>query len=31
MLTTVPPRRAAVIARMRQAGVLDLPGALEGW
>jgi hypothetical protein len=25
------PRRAPVIARMRQAGVLDLPGALEGW
>ena len=25
------PRRAAVIARMRQAGVLDLPGVLEGW
>ena len=25
------PRRAAVIGRMRQAGVLDLPGALEGW
>jgi hypothetical protein len=25
------PRRAPVIARMRQAGVLDLPGALQGW
>ncbi|HLI38604.1 MAG TPA: phytanoyl-CoA dioxygenase family protein [Streptosporangiaceae bacterium] len=25
------PRRAAVIERMRQAGVLDLPGATEGW
>jgi Phytanoyl-CoA dioxygenase (PhyH) len=25
------PRRAAVIERMRQAGVLDLPGAMEGW
>ena len=25
------PRRAAVIGRMRQVGVLDLPGALEGW
>lgn len=25
------PRRAAVIGRMRQAGVLDLPGAMEGW
>jgi hypothetical protein len=25
------PRRDAVIARMRLAGVLDLPGALEGW
>ena len=28
---TAHPRRAAVIARMRQAGVLDLPGAMEGW
>ena len=27
----VHPRRAAVIGRMRQAGVLDLPGAMEGW
>jgi hypothetical protein len=25
------PRRAAVIGRMRQAGVLDLPGARDGW
>ena len=25
------PRRAPVAERMRQAGVLDLPGALEGW
>lgn len=25
------PRRAAVIERMRQAGVLDLPGARDGW
>jgi hypothetical protein len=25
------PRRAGVIGRMRQAGVLDLPGAMEGW
>jgi hypothetical protein len=25
------PRRAAVIERMRQAGVLDLPGAQDGW
>ena len=25
------PRRAALIDLMRQAGVLDLPGALEGW
>ncbi len=25
------PRRAGVIGRMRQAGVLDLPGAREGW
>jgi Phytanoyl-CoA dioxygenase (PhyH) len=25
------PRRVAVIERMRHAGVLDLPGALEGW
>ena len=25
------PRRAPVIGRMRRAGVLDLPGALEGW
>jgi len=25
------PRRARVIERMRQAGVLDLPGAREGW
>lgn len=25
------PRRAPVVERMRQAGVLDLPGALEGW
>jgi len=25
------PRRGAVIGRMRRAGVLDLPGALEGW
>lgn len=25
------PRRAPVIGRMRQAGVLDLPGALDGW
>ncbi len=25
------PRRAPVIERMRRAGVLDLPGALEGW
>lgn len=25
------PRRAPVIARMRHAGVLDLPGAREGW
>jgi hypothetical protein len=25
------PRRAALIERMWQAGVLDLPGAMEGW
>jgi len=25
------PRRAGVIERMRQAGVLDLPGARDGW
>ena len=25
------PRRAPVIGRMRQAGVLDLPGARDGW
>jgi hypothetical protein len=25
------PRRAPLIGRMRRAGVLDLPGALEGW
>ena len=25
------PRRAGVIERMQQAGVLDLPGAREGW
>jgi hypothetical protein len=25
------PRRARVIGRMRQAGILDLPGAREGW
>ncbi len=25
------PRRAEVIGRMRQAGVLDLPGARDGW
>jgi hypothetical protein len=25
------PRHAAVIGRMRQAGVLDLAGAMEGW
>jgi hypothetical protein len=25
------PRRAGVIGRMRQAGVLDLPGARDGW
>ena len=25
------PRRAEVIERMRQAGVLDLPGAQDGW
>jgi hypothetical protein len=25
------PRRAPVIERMRHAGVLDLPGALDGW
>jgi hypothetical protein len=25
------PRRAGVIERMRQAGILDLPGAREGW
>jgi hypothetical protein len=25
------PRRGPVIERMRRAGVLDLPGALEGW
>ena len=25
------PRRAPVIERTRRAGVLDLPGALEGW
>ena len=25
------PRRAAVIERMRHAGVLDLPGARDGW
>jgi hypothetical protein len=25
------PRRASVIERMRQAGVLDLPGAMDGW
>jgi hypothetical protein len=25
------PRRAPVIGRMRQAGVLDLPGAQDGW
>ena len=25
------PRRAGVIERMRQAGVLDLPGAQDGW
>ena len=25
------PRRAPVIERMRRAGVLDLPRALEGW
>ena len=25
------PRRAPVIGRMRRAGILDLPGALEGW
>ena len=25
------PRRAAVIERMRHTGVLELPGALEGW
>jgi hypothetical protein len=25
------PRRAPVIERMRRAGILDLPGALEGW
>ena len=25
------PRRTPVIERMRQAGVLDLPGAMEGW
>jgi hypothetical protein len=28
---SVHPRRAPVIERMRHAGVLDLPGALEGW
>jgi len=27
----VHPRPVAVIERMRHAGVLDLPGALEGW
>jgi hypothetical protein len=26
-----PPRRVPVIGRMRQAGVLDLPGARDGW
>ena len=25
------PRRDGVIGRMRQAGVLDLPGARDGW
>jgi len=25
------PRRAGVIERMRHAGVLDLPGAQDGW
>ena len=25
------PRRAPVVARMRDAGILDLPGALDGW
>jgi len=25
------PRRGPVIERMRRAGVLDLPGVLEGW
>jgi hypothetical protein len=29
--TAAHPRRADVIERMRQAGVLDLPGALDGW
>jgi hypothetical protein len=28
---TAHPRRAGVIERMRQAGVLDLPGARDGW
>jgi len=27
----VHPRRALVIERMRHAGVLGLPGALDGW
>jgi len=29
--TAAPPGRAPVIERMRRAGVLDLPGAGEGW
>ena len=29
--TAAYPRRAGVIERMREAGVLDLPGAQDGW
>jgi hypothetical protein len=29
--TAAHPRRAPVIERMRHAGILDLPGARDGW
>jgi hypothetical protein len=29
--TAAHPRRAGVIERMRHAGILDLPGARNGW
>jgi hypothetical protein len=30
-VTAAHPRRAGVTGRMRHAGILDLPGARDGW